>query len=478
MEKKTVVLYPGVGVGHLAPMLELARAFLLHAGDQQVDVAIVVFEPPVYANGFAATVARAKASNTSVVLHVLPPPASDGGESGDDAEPEDPLAWMLRFLRATNAPLRDFLRALSTASRRVQAIVLDMFCADALDVAAELGLPAYFFFPSGAAGLACFLGLPAMRASVGTSFAALGESAVLSFPGVPPLRVADLAQGLADDGEACKGIIGVAARMPDARGILINSFESLEPRAMRALRDGLCVPDRPTPPVYCVGPLVSPGGDTDHDCLRWLDAQPDRSVVFLCFGILGTFPKKQLEKIAVGLERSGQRFLWVVRSPPGEAPADDVGALLPAGFEERNEDRGFVVKNWAPQVDVLRHRAAGAFVTHCGWNSTLEGVVAGLPLLCWPLYAEQKMNKVRIVEEMKLGVEMRRRDDDDVVTAEEVEAKVRWVMEDSDGARALRERAAAARDRAAEALSEGGPSRAAFLDFVVDLLASEVMVNV
>jgi hypothetical protein len=176
---------------------------------------------------------------------------------------------------------------------------------------------------------------------------------------------------------------------------------------------------------------------------------------------MGVFPKKQLEEIAVGLERSGQRFLWVVRGPPGPGAADDISALLPAGFQERTEDRGLVVKNWAPQVDVLRHRAAGAFVTHCGWNSTLEGVVAGLPLLCWPLYAEQKMNKVRIVEEMKLGVEMRRRDDDDVVTAEEVEAKVRWVMEDSDGARALRERAAAARDRAAEALAEGGPSRAA-----------------
>jgi len=467
MEKKTVVLYPGVGVGHLAPMLELARAFLLHAGDQQVDVAIVVFEPPVYANGFAATVARAKATNTSVALHVLPPPASD---SGGDTEPEDPLARLLRFLRATNAPLRDFLRTLS-ASRCVQAVVLDIFCADALDVAAELGLPAYFFSPSGAAGLACFLGLPAMRASVGTSFAELGESAVLSFPGVPPFRIADLPPALADDGEACRGMLRAAARIPEARGILANSFESLEPRAMRALRDGLCVPDRPTPPVYCVGPLVSPGGDMDHDCLRWLDAQPDRSVVFLCFGSLGTFPKKQLEKIAVGLERSGQRFLWVVRSPPGEAPADDVGALLPAGFQERTEDRGLLVKNWAPQVDVLRHRAAGAFVTHCGWNSTLEGVVAGLPLLCWPLYAEQKLNKVRIVEAMKLGVEMRR-DDDDVVTAEEVEAKVRWVMEDSDGARALRERAAAARDRAAEALAEGGPSREAFLEFLKDLLVN------
>ncbi|CAD6269696.1 unnamed protein product [Miscanthus lutarioriparius] len=406
MEKKTVVLYPGVGVGHLAPMLELAKAFLRHGGDQ-VDVAIVVFNPPVYANGFAATVARAKASNTSVALHVLPLPASDGG---GDAEPEDPLARLLRFLRTTNAPLRDFLRTLS-ASRCVQAIVLDIFCADALDVAAELGLPASFFSPSGAAGLACFLGLPAMRASVGVSFAELGESAVLSFPGVPPFRIADLPQALADDGEACKGMIRAAARMPEACGILINSFESLEPRAMRALRDGLCVPGRPTPPR---------GGDKGHGCLRWLDAQPDRSVVFLCFGNMGAFHKKQLEEIADGLERSGQRFLWVVRSPPGAA--DDVSALLPAVFLERTEGRGLVVKSWAPQVDVLRHRAAGAFVMHCGWNSTLEAVVAGLPLLCWPLYAEQKLNKVRIVEEMKLGVEMRR-DDEDVVTAEEVEAK-------------------------------------------------------
>ncbi|XP_066359322.1 UDP-glycosyltransferase 88B1-like [Miscanthus floridulus] len=462
MEKKTVVLYPGVGVGHLAPMLELAKAFLRHGGDQ-VDVAIVVFDPPVYANGFAATVARAKASNTSVALHVLPPPASDGG---GDTEPEDPLARLLRFLRATNAPLRDFLRTLS-ASRCVQAVVLDIFCADALDVAAELGLPAYFFSPSGAAGLACFLGLPAMRASVGTSFAELGESAVLSLPGVPPFRIADLPPALADDGEACRGMIRAAARIPEARGILVNSFESLEPRAMWALRDGLCVPGRPTPPVYCVGPVVSPGGDKDHGCLRWLDAQPDHSVLFLCFGSMGAFPKKQLEEIAAGLERSGQRFLWVVRSPPGAA--DDVGALLPAGFPERIEDRGLVVKSWAPQVNVLRHRAAGAFMTHCGWNSTLEAVVAGLPLLCWPLYAEQKLNKVWIVEEMKLGVEMRR-DDEDVVTAEEVEAKVRWVMEDSDGARVFRQHAAAARDRAAEALAEGGPSREAFLEFLKDLL--------
>ena len=90
--------------------------------------------------------------------------------------------------------------------------------------------------------------------------------------------------------------------------------------------------------------------------------------------------------------------------------------------------QGLVVKSWAPQVEVLGHRATGAFMTHCGWNSTLEGIMAGLPLLCWPLYAEQRLNKVLIVEEMKFGVVLRGYDDE-VVKAEEVEAKVRWVME-------------------------------------------------
>ncbi|EMS66756.1 Anthocyanidin 5,3-O-glucosyltransferase [Triticum urartu] len=242
--KKSVVLYPGVGVGHLVPMVEVAKLFLKHG----LAVTVVLIDPQIF-----------------------------------------------RLLKSMNAPLLDFLRSLPS----VDALVLDMFCVDAQDVAAELKLPVYYFYASAAADLALFLNLPSMLAG----------------------------------------------------------SKSLETRAVRALEDGLCVPGRATPPVYCIGPLVSGGGDQEHECLRWLDAQPDQSVVFLSFGSMGTFSVQQLQEIANGLGKSGERFLWVVRSPRNpdykygdSLPEPDLDALMPEGFLERTKDRGLVIKSWAPQV--------------------------------------------------------------------------------------------------------------------------------
>ncbi|CAD6267200.1 unnamed protein product [Miscanthus lutarioriparius] len=309
MEKKTtLVLYPGFGVGHLSPMLELSKLLLRHGGGAALDVIVVLVQSPFGDPSFDDTVARAKAANTSVAFHVLPSPSSL-------LPPTRHIARMFGFLRATNAPLRDFLRSLSASSSSSRS--RSVRCALVLDT------------------LAVFLALPGMRGTLGAAgFGELGD-AVLTFAGVPPLKASELPQLIRDDGAACEASLGLASRMPEARGILLNSFESLEPRAVRALRDGLCVPGRDMPPVYCVGPLVSPGRDKDHGCLRWMDAQPDRSVVFLCFGSMGAFPKIQLEEIAVGLESSGQRFLGRAeptrprragrrsrprRAPPGRIP--------------------------------------------------------------------------------------------------------------------------------------------------------------
>jgi UDP:flavonoid glycosyltransferase YjiC (YdhE family) len=141
-----------------------------------------------------------------------------------------------------------------------------------------------------------------------------------------------------------------------------------------------------------------------------------------------------------------------------------VEALLPEGFLDRTRGRGMVVSSWAPQVEVLRHPATGAFLSHCGWNSTLEAVAAGVPMVCWPMYAEQRMNKVFIVEEMKLGVAINGYDEG-MVKRDEVEAKVRLVMESEQG-KEIKERMATAQDMAARALQIGGSSTAAFNDFL------------
>ncbi|RLM70308.1 hypothetical protein C2845_PM17G04120 [Panicum miliaceum] len=213
------------------------------------------------------------------------------------------------------------------------------------------------------------------------------------------------------------------------------------------------------------------------ECLPWLDRQPRASVVFLCFGSLGRFSAEQTRELAAGLEASGQRFLWVVRAlPPGDSadddlakkfgkpPEPDLDALLPDGFLRRIRDRGLIVKSWAPQRDVLAHGSVGGFVTHCGWNSVLEAVTAGVPMLGLPLHAEQRMNLVLLEKELQMALPLEGYDRG-MVAAEEVASKVRWLM-DSDGGAMLRERTLAARAQAREALRHGGESEAALAELV------------
>ncbi|KAH7840006.1 hypothetical protein Vadar_011276 [Vaccinium darrowii] len=200
--------------------------------------------------------------------------------------------------------------------------------------------------------------------------------------------------------------------MAKSSGIIVNSFEAIHPRVIQVISDGLCVPNGRTPPVYCWPLIVDGGGCDDNECLSWLDSQPSRSVVFLCFGSRGLFKAEQLKEIATGLENSGYRFLWVVRNPPMEdqakrilAPSKpELDALLPEGFMDRTKDRGLVVKSWCPKGAVLSHASVGGFVTHCGWSSVQEVVRGGVPMLAWPLFAEQRLNGVVMVEEMKLAL--------------------------------------------------------------------------
>ncbi|WVZ13876.1 hypothetical protein V8G54_011442 [Vigna mungo] len=163
---------------------------------------------------------------------------------------------------------------------------------------------------------------------------------------------------------------------------------------------------------------------------------------------MGRFTRTQLREIAIGLEKSGQRFLWVVRSEFEE--------LLPEGFLERTKGTGMVVRDWAPQAAILSHDSVGGFVTHCGWNSVLESVCEGVPMVAWPLYAEQKLNKVILVEEMKVGMAVNG-DKDGLVSSTELGDRVKEMM-DSDRGKEIRQNIFKMKISATEAVGEGGSS--------------------
>ncbi|KAG2591442.1 UDP-glycosyltransferase 1-like [Panicum virgatum] len=454
--KKHVVIYaPASMSSHLVSMEELGE--LLAAHGLKVTVAIGGRTGDEAAGSFAAALPE-------LSFRRLPPVTRPRDVPGHDY-----VALTFELARASNSDLREFLRA---ASPLPAALVLDFFCGSAVHVGAELGIPTYFFFTSSISGLAELLYHPVIHERTTVSLRDLGGER-LHIPGIPGIPVEDLPAAILDRNSLANRLfLALSEQMCESHGIIMNSFRALEPGAIDAIVSGLCTPpERRTPPLHCVGPLMKleKAGANRHECLAWLDAQPDASVVFLCFGTMGRFSAEQTRQVARGLETSGQRFVWVVRRPPGEdsrgKPADpDLDALLPDGFLARTKGKGLVVPAWAPQREVLAHAAVGGFVTHCGWNSVLEAIVGGVPMLAWPMYAEQRTNKVFLVEELRLAVALEGYDKE-AVRHEEVAAKVRWLME-SDGGGELRERTRAAMRQAKEALSDGGESRTALLELV------------
>ncbi|KAJ6830356.1 putative UDP-glycosyltransferase 88B1 [Iris pallida] len=454
----TVVLYPSPGMGHLVSMFELAKLLDSHG----LSVTVIIVEPHYNTGSTAAFIARSSASNPSVSFRVLPRP---------DSLPHNPSrhheAHAFDLLRLSNPELRRFL-----LESPPSALVLDYFCGYALDVSAELRIPAYYFFTSGAGVLSVFLHFPDLHSRTTASFREMGSNP-LHFPGIPPIPADHMPVPMLDrDDPVYEGFLYFSKRLKEAGRYSTSSTRS------RTSSRGPSRPFRTGPSLQTTSVSARSSSPTtgraaeEGPSLAWLDAQPKKSVVFLCFGSIGLFSSEQLKEMAVGLERSGQRFLWVVRSPPSgdpdkllEAPPEpDLERILPEGFLERTKGRGLVVKSWAPQAEVLEHGSVGGFVTHCGWNSTLEAIVNGVPMVAWPMYAEQWMNKVFLVEEMKLAVPMEGYDSD-IVGAEEVERKVRWLME-SEGGVELRARTERAKERATASLAEGGKSKVALLELV------------
>lgn len=373
--------------------------------------------------------------------------------------------------------LRDTFTTLATTSRLV-ALVVDLFGTDAFDVAAEFNVSPYIFYPSTAMVLSFFLQLPKLDEEIHGEFKDMTEP--VRIPGCVPIRGKDLLDPVQDrKNEAYKWILHHTKRYHLAEGIVLNSFMELETGAVKALLKQ--EPDIPL--VYPVGPLVNMDPVQDEaeewECLKWLDEQPHGSVLYVSFGSGGTLSSAQINELATGLENSEQRFLWVVRSPndkvanatyfSAQSQTDPFG-FLPKGFLERTKGRGLVVASWAPQAQVLSHGSTGGFLTHCGWNSILESVVNGLPLIAWPLYAEQKMNAVMLREDVGIALWAKANENSGLIESDEIAKVVKGLMEGEEGKR-LRNKSKDLKDAAARVVSENGDSTKAISQLALKLIS-------
>ncbi|QCD90720.1 cytokinin-N-glucosyltransferase [Vigna unguiculata] len=210
-----------------------------------------------------------------------------------------------------------------------------------------------------------------------------------------------------------------------ADALILNTFEELDRLVLSQIRLHF-------PKVYTLGPLhhhlnvrkaeTNEANDTpsirnsffeeDKSCMAWLDAQAQGSVLYVSFGSSTVVTRQELMEFWHGLVNSKKRFLWVMR--PDLVVGRENGDRIPEELEEGTKERGFMVE-WAPQEEVLAHKAIGGFLTHSGWNSTLESLVAGVPMICWPYFADQQVNSRFVSDVWKVGLDMKDVCDRDVV---------------------------------------------------------------
>ncbi|XP_030452870.1 zeatin O-xylosyltransferase-like [Syzygium oleosum] len=208
-----------------------------------------------------------------------------------------------------------------------------------------------------------------------------------------------------------------------------------------------------------------------HVCMEWLDKQAPSSVIYVSFGTATVLRDEQIREIAIGLERSGQKFIWVLR----EADKADIFSggearkiELPQGFEEMVETRdlGVVVRDWAPQLEILGHPATCVFLSHCGWNSCMESISMGMPILAWPMHSDQPRNAVLITRVLKIGLIVKDwMNQDDVVKSSTIEGAVKALMASEEGEQ-MRKRAAELGAAVRGSMDEGGVSRAELDSFI------------
>ncbi|CAA2960616.1 hydroquinone glucosyltransferase-like [Olea europaea subsp. europaea] len=451
-----VMLPPPALLGHLIPFIEFAKRLVFQYNFSDTFV--------IPNDGSPINSQKALLEPLPVNSFFLSPVSIDDLPKDSGIEIRMPNI-IIRSLPAIHEKLNELNK-----SNRISALVVDLFCPLAIDVAREFSIPAYIFFIISATDLSLGFNLPEPESSL-SEYGNVQEMVQLA--GSLTLHGSDIPDSIRDNSnDAYKWTIDLCNRYRLADGIIVNSFLELETDAFKDLQQhGSSIP-----PIYPVGPLIQSSSDSETDpgskCIEWLNQQPPRSVLYISFGSGATLSKEQFNELALGLEMSGHRFLWVVRSPQENTVAAYFSAqrakspfdYLPMGFLERTKDKGLVVDSWVPQVQILSHGSTGGFVTQCGWNAILESVVNGVPVIAWPLCFEHKMNAVILTDGLKAAIRVKE-NENGLVEKGHISNLVNELIEGEQG-KQVQHRMRDLMNVAANALSLDGSSTKSFVEVV------------
>uniref|UniRef100_A0A0D9VL87 Glycosyltransferase n=1 Tax=Leersia perrieri TaxID=77586 RepID=A0A0D9VL87_9ORYZ len=480
-EKPHAVCLPYPAQGHITPMLNVAK--LLHA--RGFDVTFVNTE---YNHArLVRTHAAAAVSGDVVVPGFRFATIPDGLPPSDDDDVTQDIPSLCRSTKESClGPFRRLLARLNddaaaTGHPPVTCIVSDVVMGFSMDAAKELGLP---YVQLWTASSISYLGYRHYRLLMERGLAPLKDvnqltngyldTAVEDVPGLRNMRIRDFPSFIrtTNPDEYMVGyVIEVTERCAGASAIIVNSFADLEGDAIAGMEAlGL-------PKVYALGPLpllsredpptprssISLGlWKEDASCLRWLDGKEAGSVVYVNFGSITVMTNEQLVEFAWGLANSGRQFLWIIRRDLVKGDT----AVLPPEFVAETAGRGLMA-SWCQQQEVLDHPAVGAFLTHSGWNSTLESLAAGVPVISWPFFADQQTNCRYQCNEWGVGIEI-----DSNVRRDAVAGLIDEVMDGEKG-KEMRRKAEEWRLKTIEAAKPGGPSRRNFEDLVRHVLLAK-----
>ncbi|XP_050368550.1 UDP-glycosyltransferase 76B1-like [Argentina anserina] len=442
-KRKRLILFPIPLEGHMNPMLKLADL--------------------LYSKGFSITIIHTQLNSPNPSLHPhFTFRSIPDGLSESEASPKDIVLLFYLFNTKCVQPFKECLSSLLSEEPEVACLISDAIFHFTQSVAESFKLPRFVFETGSMTGYAVF-----------SHFSLLREKGYLpvtqdSQPGkvvteLPPLRIKDLPVIPKGDPEKFFEIcVLIASKIAASDGVIFNTFKDLEEQGMAILQK-----QYPDLPVFPIGPFhdyEEASSTSNQSCISWLNTRAPKSVIYVSFGTIAAITKAQFLEIAWGLSNSNQPFLWVVR--PGLVHGSDWLELLPNRFLENLNGRGHIVK-WAPQKEVLSHPSVGGFWTHNGWNSTLESVCAGVPMICFPCFGDQMVLARYVSKVWKIGLQY-----ENEIERGEIEATIRKLMEEKEGEE-IRDRSLKLMEKANVCCKPGGSSSQCLDALVKHILSYE-----